>query len=297
MQQTIMIVSESSDPFELVKADFQHDVLVRYVAVIDQLLGLANDLVPDLIVLDIRPMADSGFDAVTRLKRDLQLHSVPVLVWADQQNGALQALRAGASDVIDAHICTAIIRSRVGNLLALKAKSDQLTVLAEQDSLTGLSNSDGFIDVLDREWRRSLREYNVLAMVLIDIDGFDAFNDSVGASQGDAILKRIAQLIENNCLRAADHVARYDGDQFIALLPGIELANALKVAQNIVRAVYALGIENAASLHDHKLTISAAVVAVEPASERHWQECLNELHDVLAEVKDSGGNQAQGLSI
>ena len=134
-------------------------------------------------------------------------------------------------------------------------------------------------------------------MILIDIDDFAAFNDQYGAGSGDQVLKRVAQVIENNCLRAADLVARFDGDEFVALLPGIELENALKVAVNICRAVAALGIEHSGSGEGGILTVSVGVATVEPTQDQSQALLMEEVAEMLNSAQQMGGNQAQGIDL
>jgi diguanylate cyclase (GGDEF)-like protein len=92
-------------------------------------------------------------------------------------------------------------------------------------------------------------------------------------------------------------VARYDGDAFVALLPGIELENALKVAENICRAVVALDIENTGAGEGIMLTVSAGVATVEPTQEQDPGQLMDEAEEMLNSAQQMGGNQAQGIGL
>ena len=114
-------------------------------------------------------------------------------------------------------------------------------------------------------------------MIMIDVDAFTTFNEHYGIGVGDNCLKRIAGVIENNCLRAGDVVSRFMADQFVAILPGTEFENAMRVAENICRAVASLNLINEYSDCADTVTVSVGIGAVRgggniaPCSAKRWQ--------------------------
>ncbi len=164
----------------------------------------------------------------------------------------------------------------------------RLEGLALQDSLTGLANRRHFDAALDGEARRARRAETALALVMIDVDHFKAFNDSYGHPAGDVCLRRIAGAISGMLRRPGDLAARYGGEEFALILPGADIAAARDIAQRIVQAVHGLAIEHAASAQG-SVTISAGVASYTPMPEDGDNLHLLALADrALYTAKESG---------
>lgn len=103
------------------------------------------------------------------------------------------------------------------------------------DETTGLWNRRAFTDRLQLEMDRHLRYKTPVSLVLLDIDGFGRVNDVVGEPGGDAVLGQVARIIAA-AIRSTDMAARFHGDQFAVLLPGVPKTAAFAVAEKL-RAV------------------------------------------------------------
>jgi diguanylate cyclase (GGDEF)-like protein len=116
------------------------------------------------------------------------------------------------------------------------ARADAAVALADQarrDPLTGLLNRRGWEDALAAEIARADRSHEPLAMLMLDLDGLKAFNDTAGHQAGDELLRATARLWESR-LRPTDVLARYGGDEFVVLLPGCDEPSALQVARELL---------------------------------------------------------------
>jgi len=100
------------------------------------------------------------------------------------------------------------------------------------DDLTQLYNSRHFYDQLKREIERSNRYGQPLALLLLDLDRFKAFNDAYGHIEGDFVLSRLGQVIKR-CLREADSAYRYGGEEFTIILPMVTNADGAVTAERI----------------------------------------------------------------
>ncbi len=130
-----------------------------------------------------------------------------------------------------------IIRSNALMLLATERSSNQLVALAQRDALTGAMNRNGLeravIGLTGRV--RQPRQPRRVAVLLVDIDHFKALNDTHGHAAGDEILCLFAEIARSE-LRGNDVVARHGGDEFAILLPGVDLTEALRIAERLRQA-------------------------------------------------------------
>lgn len=110
---------------------------------------------------------------------------------------------------------------------ALKTANAKLAELAWQDGLTGLANRRSFDQRLATECNRAAREQGALSLLMIDIDRFKRYNDSLGHQAGDDCLIRVAGVIHAEFRRAGDFAARYGGEEFAVILPETSQAGAL----------------------------------------------------------------------
>jgi diguanylate cyclase (GGDEF)-like protein len=115
-----------------------------------------------------------------------------------------------------------------------------LEQLAARDALTGLVNRRVFEETLVREIARSKRTREPLSLVVVDVDHFKRVNDTHGHHVGDEVLRHVGKALGAS-VRASDLVARFGGEEFVALLPGCGPADAYKVAENLRTAVAADG--------------------------------------------------------
>lgn len=112
-----------------------------------------------------------------------------------------------------------------------KAKS-QLAVLSMTDDLTGLFNRRYFLDQAHKELTRAQRYGQVFSMLFIDLDDFKVVNDRYGHPAGDKILCMVANTCQHES-READVLARYGGDEFAILMPGLQSHQAVQYADRL----------------------------------------------------------------
>ncbi|HET9870131.1 MAG TPA: GGDEF domain-containing protein, partial [bacterium] len=98
--------------------------------------------------------------------------------------------------------------------------------------LTGLYNRRYFQQILDYELNRAKRYQQALSIIFIDLDHFKQINDRFGHSMGDLFLKQISQKLAG-MFRTTDLIARYAGDEFVAILPATQQEGAMILAHRI----------------------------------------------------------------
>lgn len=121
-------------------------------------------------------------------------------------------------------------------LVQFKTSLRHEQVLAKTDGLTGVLNARAFKDLSRHLFMSAARYRRPTVLGYIDIDNFKAVNDASGHTEGDRILKTVANTL-TRCVRATDVVGRLGGDEFVILLPEATFADAQKVFGNIREAL------------------------------------------------------------
>ena len=122
-----------------------------------------------------------------------------------------------------------------------KMMEEKLCALAMTDGLTGLANRRAFDEMLEREWKRTLREGSQISLLLLDLDRFKEFNDHYGHQVGDDCLRAVSTAVRG-AVRATDIAARYGGEEIAVILPSTALAGGMEAAEKVRSAVEALQI-------------------------------------------------------
>ena len=183
-----------------------------------------------------------------------------------------------------------LVAERTAQVEAANARLEQL---AHQDSLTGVANRRLLDETLDEEWRRGTRLCTPVALLLIDVDLFKAFNDRLGHLAGDAGLQAIATTLAETCRRAGEFVARYGGEEFAVLLPGAARSDALAAAEKVRRNTERLALPHPASTVAPVVTVSVGVAWADPSSGGTAVELLHAADRALYRAKQNGRNRVE----
>lgn len=172
----------------------------------------------------------------------------------------------------------------------LETQSARLENIASTDSLTGVANRRAFNRQFSEEWRRAVRRGSTLALLLIDVDFFKAFNDTYGHVAGDVALQQVANTLTSCLGRSVDFFARYGGEEFVTILPDGDMNGALTIAERMRGAVYDLGIAHSGSLLQ-RLTLSIGVACQIPARGAAAEQLLQAADAALYQAKRGGRNR------
>jgi diguanylate cyclase (GGDEF)-like protein/PAS domain S-box-containing protein len=177
--------------------------------------------------------------AVALLRRALEGESPPPLDLRLRARGRGYLITAFTALPVTklAHVTDVIGMARdVTELRQVEARERET---ARTDYLTGLANRRACEEAVAREVARASRENTSVGLALFDVDHFKAVNDTHGHHTGDAVLRAIAALLQD-ATRAYDVAGRWGGEEFLAILPGADLAGARIFAERIRVAVAAL---------------------------------------------------------
>lgn len=172
----------------------------------------------------------------------------------------------------------------------LRSNMKELQRLSSLDGLTGIANRRVFDQQMDQEWTRAQRHRTPLAMLIIDIDNFKAYNDSLGHQAGDNCLREVAKILQDEMKRPGDSVARYGGEEFAVILPDTDIFGAGVVALNIRNALQARALPHPASTTAPNVTLSIGVNVAIPKAMDTIQDFIGGADRALYQVKRSGRN-------
>ncbi len=162
--------------------------------------------------------------------------------------------------------------------------------MAARDGLTGLKNRGAFDDYFPRMWQQALRDRRSLALLLIDVDHFKAYNDRYGHQAGDDALRRVAQVVQGFARRPLDMAARYGGEEFVLALFDLSAEHVREIAQQLRKSVQALQIMHDDSPTVPVVTASIGVSIVGPRLDSSPAGALQVADEALYGAKRSGRN-------
>lgn len=257
-------------------------------------LGEALDLLDrerfGIIISDLSLPDARGLDAVLRIQNVASHTPLIVLSGLTDDALALQAVQAGAQDVLvkDRVDATALLRSIRYAHERKRAELD-LARLAHFDPLTELPNRGYFRERLGHALTRARRSGVPLAVLFVDLDDFKPVNDMHGHAAGDSLLVAIGGRLQDT-VRDGDIVARLGGDEFAVVLADLSgLDEAISVAERMLGAIAAPH-----RLGDDEARVTASIgVAVHPAAGETAEELLKAADHAMYAAKRRGRNTVQ----
>ncbi len=172
----------------------------------------------------------------------------------------------------------------------LTHSNDELRVLSEVDTLTGLANRRAIDLRLPEIAERAQDEGEVIGVMMIDVDHFKIFNDRFGHQVGDRCLAAVARATAEQIRRHGDLVGRYGGEEFLAVLPGAGLEATARVAERI-RAAVERRVDPIDPVKRLGVTVSIGCAAGVVSAGRSIEDLLRVADEELYEAKRAGRNR------
>lgn len=185
-------------------------------------------------------------------------------------------------------LCSMTLFPMLTMLLALQTSQKLQEALNEQarhDMLTGAYNRRAFAEFMTLVWKRAQRYQQPLCVLSLDIDNFKRFNDEYGHQTGDQALILVSRVAQA-ALRKHDIWCRHGGEEFVALLPDTELAQAYSCAERLREAVAQARIDGPQG----PLSLSVSIGVAERRAETEWSELLAVSDAALYQAKAAGKN-------
>lgn len=166
-------------------------------------------------------------------------------------------------------------------------KNKQIEQMSRTDFLTKLNNRSELYERLSYETKRATRTKEPLSVVIFNIDEFKKVNDQYGHPMGDKVLTEIAKIITSS-VRATDIVGRYDGEEFMIILPACKAENAIIVAEQIRESV-----ELNTFNDEFKITVSGGIYQFQGESA---DQCIDLVEKLVLKAKQNGRNRIESSS-
>ena len=195
------------------------------------------------------------------------------------------------------NILAHLVEERTAELLhvtqELETANLRLEELSLADPLTAVANRRSFDQTLEQLWARAQREQTPVALMMIDVDYFKAYNDTYGHAMGDHCLRQLAGILKGGLRRANDLVARYGGEEFAVLLPDCDAATATGMAETLRRRVEKCRIPHGGSPSGGIVTISAGTASMIPGINQSTETLCLAADTALYRAKKHGRNRVE----
>lgn len=252
----------------------------------------------DLVLLDILMPRLTGLEACRLLKGMTTESFLPVVLVTVKTDNAsrVEGLRIGADDYVCKPFDEGELLARVEAMLRIKKLHDhvaearaKLEQLSIHDDLTGLYNYRYLNTRLNEEFKRAERYSEPLACIVLDIDRLQAINDQCGRPFGDSVIRAVADSVRRS-VREVDVVARFGGDEVLAVLPSTHFAGSVTVAERIWHDVQDKSYfsDRGQPLH---VTLSIGVALFPSRDVRSKDALLRAADTALHHAKRDGGNR------
>jgi len=253
-------------------------------------LSLAQEKLPDVILLDAEMPEMNGFEVCKELKLNKDTADIPVIFITSRTEDGFeeQVFNQGASDYISKPLNPHVVVARTSLQINYRRALKRLEYLSITDGLTGLHNRRSFDEKFALEFKRAKRTHIPIALLMLDIDQFKQYNDQFGHIVGDTCIQKIAELLQDSTQRPSDFVTRYGGEEFTIVLPDTDLKGAAHFAQSLLKRVTDAKIPHAPNAQRELVTVSIGYNAISPPFEVAPEWLLESADAALFKAKQSG---------
>lgn len=241
-----------------------------------------------LVITDFNMPQMDGFELTKKLRSLYSKQDMAIIGMSTYGNNLLSArfLKIGGSDFINKPFLEEEFFCRINQNMDLLGYIKELQFIASRDYLTGLYNRRHFFEVGEKLFSRAYKSQKNSAVALIDIDFFKRVNDTYGHDVGDAVLKRMGELLRSS-FRAGDLVARFGGEEFGFLLPNVSEDEASNIFEDLRRKIE----QDSIDLSDNISLKVTASIGVCTSLEESLETALSKADKMLYQAKNSGRNQ------
>jgi two-component system cell cycle response regulator len=247
---------------------------------------------PNLVISDWMMPHMDGLELCRRIRQMEKSGYIYfiILTAKGRKEDIIEGLEAGADDFLIKPFDRQELkyRAKIGErIINLEFR---ILELANTDALTGVLNRRAFMERMEQEIHRSLREGVPFSLILTDIDYFKKVNDRHGHQVGDLVLQRFTERLSESS-RPYDFVGRYGGEEFVVCLPGADISQAGSVAERMRKRVEEMRITLPDSSQSIQITGSFGVASLRAGSEETVDLITGRADDTMYRAKREGRNR------
>ncbi|MFZ6778730.1 ligand-binding sensor domain-containing protein [Undibacterium sp. Ji83W] len=182
----------------------------------------------------------------------------------------------------------AIVKERTREL---EMSREELKVRALRDGLTSAWNRSAMLEMMEMELGKAQRQQTPLLLALLDLDHFKRINDTYGHPAGDAVLIEVVRRL-NATVRQSDAVGRYGGEEFLIIIPGLDVSHGKGLIERLLKSIR----EKEIAISDQQsiaVTSSFGVIAFDPQNPMTAAELISHADQALYRSKQQGRNRVE----
>jgi two-component system cell cycle response regulator len=298
----VLVIEDKAFESEKFVETLKHDEdIVMPVRSGEQGIALAQQNNFDIITVSLNLATEDGLRLCSHLRSNERTRSIPILIIGEETDMKRIAvgLEIGAYDYILRPIDRNELLARVRTQVRRKRYQDRLKAnyevslsLALTDTLTGLYNRRYLMVHLEKLLKKNADAKKSLCVLMIDIDHFKQINDTHGHSVGDETLKIFSERVLQR-LRSFDLVARIGGEEFIVVLPDINMDMAIQVAERLRKGIcsepFKVGTPSAPLDIDVSISVGAMLINM-GQGDITIEQVLKRVDEEVYKAKNSGRN-------
>ncbi len=253
---------------------------------------MQQDHPPNLVILDWMMPGLDGVEICAMVRQQVKPRYTYIILLTSRNRpeDIVQGLEAGADDYIVKPFNPDELKYRLKIGERIIDLEERILGLARIDYLTGLLNRRAFMEKLEIEINRSLREGTGLGIIIADIDYFKTINDSYGHLAGDRVLQNVARCLQKSC-RRYDFAGRYGGEEFILGFPGVGKNRIQSIADRVCMDISQCYTELPQHGQLISVTASLGVACLEDYPSGNPDHLISAADDALYVAKKKGRNQ------
>jgi diguanylate cyclase (GGDEF)-like protein len=295
----ILIVDDAPDHLGVLRhtmAERGYQTLVANCGA--QALSVARRMHPDLILMDVVMPGMDGLETCRQLKQNAGTADIPVILMSsrNETDDVVAGFDNGAVDYIAKPLRMAEVCARVRSQLAQHNAQIALQQAALVDPLTRIANRRHFDSFLEHEWQRAVRSGEPLSVMMVDVDHFKQYNDSLGHAAGDAALAQVAKVLAAHAPRPTDLAARYGGEEFAMVFAETPAASATSMAEAIRSRVAALGMAHPRAANG-RVTVSVGVATIIPTANDDMASFFKAADMAMYAAKQAGRDRVHSVDV
>jgi diguanylate cyclase (GGDEF)-like protein/PAS domain S-box-containing protein len=252
--------------------------------------GLAGLALPDLLGAPLAQEYSDYFAACANAGALIQAGAREVLI--RHRDGALRAMDLTLTPMVAGE---PLFIGLLHDITHHKQSETALQHAAMVDQLTQIANRRRFDSFLEQEWHRALRSAQPLSLIVLDVDHFKLYNDTLGHAAGDLCLQQVAAALQSRALRATDLAARYGGEEFVLLFAETTLDTAASLAEAIRVQIEALRLPHPRSPTSQWLTVSIGVASIVPTQFDRIEQFFVAADRMMYAAKKAGRNRVEAV--